>query len=32
VQLDPARLATVRLKEEYGGQDVILCTTDPPQP
>jgi FkbM family methyltransferase len=32
VQLDPARLTTVRLKEEYGGQDVILCTTDPPQP
>ena len=32
VELDPARLATVRLKEEYGGQDVILCTTDPPQP
>ncbi|MFL6095941.1 MAG: FkbM family methyltransferase [Blastococcus sp.] len=31
VQLDPARLATVRLKEQYGGQDIILCTTDPPQ-
>jgi FkbM family methyltransferase len=32
VELEPARLATVRLKEEYGGQDVILCTTDPPRP
>jgi FkbM family methyltransferase len=30
VELDPGRLATVRLKEEFGGQDVILCTTDPP--
>jgi FkbM family methyltransferase len=29
VELDPARLATVRLKEEFGGQDVILCATDP---
>ena len=25
VELDPARLATVRLKDEFGGQDVILC-------
>jgi FkbM family methyltransferase len=32
VELEPARLATVRLKEEYGGQDVILSTTDPPRP
>jgi FkbM family methyltransferase len=31
VELEPARLATVRLKDEYGGQDVILCTTDPPR-
>jgi FkbM family methyltransferase len=32
VELEPARLGTVRLKEEYGSQDVILCTTDPPRP
>jgi FkbM family methyltransferase len=32
VELDPARLPTVRLKEEYGSQDVILCTAGPPQP
>jgi FkbM family methyltransferase len=32
VELEPGRLATVRLKDEYGGQDVILCTGDPPQP
>ncbi len=25
VELDPAQLATVRLKDEFGGQDVILC-------
>jgi FkbM family methyltransferase len=31
VEIEPARLATVRLKDEYGGQDVILCATDPPQ-
>ncbi len=31
VELAPEQLATVRLKEEYGSQDVILCTTDPPQ-
>ena len=28
VELPPERLATVRLKEEYGGQDVILCAAD----
>jgi FkbM family methyltransferase len=28
VELDPPRLAAVRLKEEFGGQDVILCATD----
>jgi FkbM family methyltransferase len=32
VELEPARLATVRLKDEYGGQDVVLSTTDPPRP
>ena len=32
VELEPTRLSTVQLKEEYGCQDVILCTTDPPQP
>jgi FkbM family methyltransferase len=32
VELEPARLATVRLKEEYGGQDVVLCATDAPRP
>ena len=26
------RLATVRLREEYGGQDVILCAADIPLP
>jgi FkbM family methyltransferase len=31
VELEPARLATVRLKEEFGGQDVVLSTTAPPQ-
>ncbi|SFL55540.1 FkbM family methyltransferase [Geodermatophilus ruber] len=31
VALDPGALATVRLKERYGGQDVILCAGDPPQ-
>jgi FkbM family methyltransferase len=31
VELEPARLATVRLKEEFGGQDVVLSTTDPPR-
>jgi FkbM family methyltransferase len=31
VELEPARLATVRLKEEFGGQDVVLCTGDPPR-
>jgi FkbM family methyltransferase len=30
VELQPARLATVALKEEFGGQDVLLSTTDPP--
>jgi FkbM family methyltransferase len=32
VELEPARLPTVRLEEQYGSHDVILCTTDPPQP
>jgi FkbM family methyltransferase len=32
VELEPARLATVRLKQEFGGQDVVLSTTAPPQP
>jgi FkbM family methyltransferase len=32
VEVEPARLATVRLEEQYGSHDVILCTTDPPQP
>ncbi|HEX2073282.1 MAG TPA: FkbM family methyltransferase [Geodermatophilus sp.] len=31
VELAPARLATVRLKEEFGSQDLILSTTDPPR-
>jgi FkbM family methyltransferase len=31
VRIAPDRLATVRLKHEYGGQDVILCATDPPR-
>jgi FkbM family methyltransferase len=31
VELEPARLATVRLKHEYGGQDVVLSTSGPPQ-
>jgi FkbM family methyltransferase len=30
VELEAARLATVRLKEEFGGQDVVLCATEPP--
>ncbi len=30
VQLDPARLAGVRLKQEYGNQDVILSAVDLP--
>jgi FkbM family methyltransferase len=30
IPLLPERLATVRLKEEYGGQDVILCAADVP--
>jgi FkbM family methyltransferase len=30
VELEPARLATVALKEEFGGQDVLLSTADPP--
>jgi hypothetical protein len=30
VELPPERLATVRLKDEYGGQDVILCAADVP--
>jgi FkbM family methyltransferase len=32
IEVEPARLATVRLEEQYGSHDVILCTTDPPQP
>ena len=32
VELEPERLATIRLKEEYGCQDVILTTVDMPQP
>jgi hypothetical protein len=32
VELDPARLATVRLKDEFGGQDVLLCPSDPTRP
>jgi FkbM family methyltransferase len=32
VELPPERLATVRLREEFGGQDVILCASDPPPP
>jgi FkbM family methyltransferase len=31
VELAPARLATVRLKEAFGGQDVVLCAGDPPR-
>jgi FkbM family methyltransferase len=31
VELEPARLATVRLKEEFGGQDVVLSTSAPPR-
>jgi FkbM family methyltransferase len=31
VEIAPARLATVRLKEEFGGQDVVLCAGDPPR-
>jgi FkbM family methyltransferase len=31
VELEPARLARIRLKEEFGGQDVVLCTGDPPR-
>jgi FkbM family methyltransferase len=30
VVLPPERLATVQLKEEFGGQDVILCAADLP--
>jgi FkbM family methyltransferase len=32
VELDPTRLATVRLLQEFGGQDLILCAGDPPPP
>jgi hypothetical protein len=32
IELEPARLATVELKQEFGGHDVILCAGDPPQP
>jgi FkbM family methyltransferase len=32
VELPPARLATARLKEEFGTQDLILCAGDPPRP
>jgi FkbM family methyltransferase len=32
VELPPARLATVRLLPEFGGQDVFLCAGDPPRP
>jgi FkbM family methyltransferase len=32
VPLDPARLREVRLKEEYGTQDLILCAGEPPPP
>ena len=30
VPLPPERLATVRLRQEFGGQDVILCAADLP--
>ncbi|MET0765913.1 MAG: FkbM family methyltransferase [Blastococcus sp.] len=30
VELPPERLATVRLKDEFGGQDVILCAAPMP--
>jgi FkbM family methyltransferase len=32
VELEPAQLATVRLKDRFGGQDVLLCPTDPTRP
>jgi FkbM family methyltransferase len=32
IEFGPERLASVRLKEEYGSQDVVLSTTGPPQP
>jgi FkbM family methyltransferase len=32
IELEPGRLATVALTEQYGGHDVILCTGDPPRP
>jgi FkbM family methyltransferase len=32
VEVDPARLATVRLKDAFGGQDVLLCPSDPTRP
>ena len=32
VELEPAQLATVRLKDAFGGQDVLLCPTDPTRP
>ena len=31
VELDGPRLATVRLMDEYGCQDVLLCAGDLPQ-
>lgn len=31
VQLDPARLASVRLKDEYGNQDVVLSRDEVPR-
>ena len=32
VELDGARLATVRLMDAFGCQDVLLCAGDPPEP
>jgi FkbM family methyltransferase len=32
VEIDPALLAAIALKEQFGGQDVILSTTHPPPP
>jgi FkbM family methyltransferase len=32
VELAPERLATVALKDEFGGQDVVLCAADRPLP
>ncbi|MGY1617304.1 FkbM family methyltransferase [Geodermatophilus sp. SYSU D00691] len=32
VELPPERLATVRLREEFGAQDVILCAAEVPVP